>query len=139
MFDWCYCIGRLLYFMLVKYRMCGQCLPANAMSLDFIIHTLCAMIWHERNLIIEMNIPNATKDLFLEQSKVFHWKTQFHHELWLTEKQITQFMFQFFSSTSMWSKWIYNFHWREYCYKNGTMASFRVWLLWIFWWYPSDW
>lgn len=67
--------------MLVKYRMCGQCLPADAMSLDFIIHTLCAMIWHERNLIIEMNIPNATKDLFLEQSKVFHWKARCHHEL----------------------------------------------------------
>lgn len=65
MFDF----GRLLYFMLVKYRECGQCLPADGMSLDFMIYNLCAMIWHERNLIIEMNTPNATKDLFLEQSK----------------------------------------------------------------------
>lgn len=70
MLDLClFFIGRLLYFMLAKYRLCGNCLPVDGMSLDFMIYTLCAMIWHERNLIIEMKIPNATKDLFLEQSK----------------------------------------------------------------------
>lgn len=56
--------------MLMRYRNCGQCLPANGMSLDYIIYTLCALIQHERNLIIEMDIPNALRDLFLEQSKI---------------------------------------------------------------------
>lgn len=56
--------------MLMRYRNCGQCLPANGMSLDYIIYTLCALIQHERNLIIEMDIPDALRDLFLEQSKI---------------------------------------------------------------------
>lgn len=61
---------RLLYFMLMRYRNCGHCLPADELSLDYIIYTLCALIQHERNLIIEMDIPNALRDLFLEQSKI---------------------------------------------------------------------
>lgn len=56
----------------MRYRNCGQSLPANGMSLDYIIYKLCALIQHERSLIIEMdnNIPNALRDLFLEQSKI---------------------------------------------------------------------
>lgn len=55
--------------MLVKYRDCGSCLPVNGMSLDFMIYSLCSMVWHERNLIIEMDVPNQLKDLLMEQSE----------------------------------------------------------------------
>lgn len=61
-------LNRLLYFMVLKYRNCGHSLPAESVALDFHIYTLCALIWHERNLIVEMNTPNALKDLFIEQS-----------------------------------------------------------------------
>lgn len=54
--------------MVLKYRNCGHSLPAESVALDFHIYTLCALIWHERNLIVEMNTPNALKDLFIEQS-----------------------------------------------------------------------
>lgn len=75
--QWIYCNDRLFYFMLVaKYRNCGSCLPVDGMSIDFMIYTLCAMVWHERNLIIEMNIPNQLKDLLLEQSK-WHARNDF--------------------------------------------------------------
>lgn len=56
--------------MLMRYRNCGHCLPADELSLDYIIYTLCALIQHERNLIIEMDLPNALRDLFLEQCKL---------------------------------------------------------------------
>lgn len=56
--------------MLMRYRNCGHCLPAAGLSLDYIIYTLCALIQHERNLIIEMDTPNALRDLFVEQSKI---------------------------------------------------------------------
>ncbi|XP_031619296.1 UPF0764 protein C16orf89 homolog [Contarinia nasturtii] len=60
---------KLFYLMLVaKYRDCDSCLPVNGISIDFMIYTLCAMVWHERNLIIEMDIPNQLKDLLLEQT-----------------------------------------------------------------------
>lgn len=54
--------------MLVKYRNCGSCIPVDGMSLDYMIYVTCAMVWHERNLIIEMDIPNQLRDLLLEQS-----------------------------------------------------------------------
>lgn len=38
------------------------------MSPSTTIYTLCALILAERNLIVEMNVPNALKDLFIEQS-----------------------------------------------------------------------
>lgn len=56
--------------MVVKYRNCSQCLPVDGMSLDFMIYTLCAMVQHERSLIIAMETPNPLKDLFLEQSEI---------------------------------------------------------------------
>ncbi|XP_055301312.1 UPF0764 protein C16orf89 homolog [Sitodiplosis mosellana] len=59
---------KLLYFMVMKYHDCGSCLPVTGMSLDFMIYTLCSMVWHERNLIIEMDIPNQLKDLLIEQT-----------------------------------------------------------------------
>lgn len=55
--------------MLLKYRSCGQALAVTSSSLDFHIYSLCSLIWHQRNLIIEMQTPNALKDLFMEQSK----------------------------------------------------------------------
>lgn len=54
--------------MLAKYRNCGSCLPVGGISHDFMIYTLCAAVWHERNLIVRMDIPNQLKDLLIEQS-----------------------------------------------------------------------
>lgn len=39
------------------------------MPLATTMYTLCALILAERNLIVEMNVPNALKDLFIEQSE----------------------------------------------------------------------
>lgn len=54
--------------MLVKYRNCDSYIPVDGTSLDYMIYVTCALIWHERNLIIEMDIPKQLRDLFLEQS-----------------------------------------------------------------------
>lgn len=61
---------RLIYFIVMKYHDCSQCLPVNEMSPDFMIYSLCSMIWHERNLVMQMRIPRQLKDLFLEQSTI---------------------------------------------------------------------
>lgn len=62
-------IIRLLYFMVMKNRNCLQLMAPGTMSLASTIYTLCALILAERNLIVEMNVPNALKDLFIEQSE----------------------------------------------------------------------
>lgn len=60
---------RLLYYMVMKFRNCSQSISSASVPLNYTIYKLCSFIWHERNLIDEMQIPNALKDLYLEQSK----------------------------------------------------------------------
>lgn len=57
--------------MVMKNRNCFQLMAPGSMSPATTIYTLCALILAERNLIVEMNIPNALKDLFIEQSDLF--------------------------------------------------------------------
>lgn len=56
----------------MKFRNCTSSLSPDAVSFEYIIRMLCTNIWHERNLIIDFGLPNALKDLFLEQSKCVH-------------------------------------------------------------------
>lgn len=58
--------------MVMKNRNCFQLMAPGSISPTTTIYTLCALILAERNLIVEMNIPNALKDLFIEQSESFH-------------------------------------------------------------------
>lgn len=62
-------LHRLLYYMVMKFRNCSQSISPASVPLSYTIYKLCSFIWHERNLIDEMQIPNALKDLYLEQSK----------------------------------------------------------------------
>lgn len=53
----------------MKNRNCFQLMAPGTMSSATTIYTLCALILAERNLIVDMNVPNALKDLFIEQSE----------------------------------------------------------------------
>lgn len=119
---------RLFYFMLINYRNCGQYLPADGMSLDYTIYTLCALIQHERNLIIEMDIPNALRDLLLEQCKMLAYT--------YTESPLklrTFFVFFFRFSITLWYEWLFNIHRWVYFEENQRMAN-RHRVFWILWW-----
>lgn len=58
--------------MVMKNRNCFQLMAPATMSPAATMYELCALILAERNLILEMSTPNALKDLFIEQSNLFH-------------------------------------------------------------------
>lgn len=130
----------------MKYRDCGSCLPVAEMSLDFMIHTLCSMVWHERNLIIKMGLPNQLKDLHIEQCKLMSPMCVcvcqiVHYSMRLSGWCFTWLCSFFFLpfSFALWHSWICSIHWR----KNGTrycsMAGHWIRLLWVLWRWPTEW
>lgn len=56
--------------MVMKIQNCTQLIASGANSIETSISTLCSLILAERNIIGQMNYPNALKDLFIEQSEI---------------------------------------------------------------------
>lgn len=127
----------------MKYHGCGSCLPVTGMSLDFMIYTLCSMVWHERNLIIEMNTPNQLKDLLLEQSKYRHRCHPSGGMFSIRLSGLIHLLFVFFStlfhSSSLWIKWVCCIHRRIHRSRYSSMAGHRIRLLWVLWWCSTKW
>lgn len=139
MFDWCIALAD--YFILCWW---------NIVCVDNVyLLTRCHLILSFIRYVqwYGMNGIWLSRWIYQTPPKIYFWskvrssigKHDVIMNFDLRKNKLRNLCFNFFFSTSMWPKWIYSIHWREYCYWNGTMASFRVWLLWIFWWYPSDW